>query len=182
MSPQPYVFPESASPQLKVVQDYIKYVAIFDFEKLSTLTTEDLVYKMRPASLGVPDRTRAELFAILAQLRDSLNGVPFTVSRFGLRCPHSHVHDRNPISARQDIVYDVNDEVGKTWVHVHFFHFSRIESPDADFLTLIQVKNEPLDLEIVFFFEFGVGPHALKIISFTEFLDTKRYLELNPES
>ncbi|KAH9989178.1 hypothetical protein BJV77DRAFT_964028 [Russula vinacea] len=106
MSPQPYVFPESASPQLKVVQDYIKYVAIFDFEKLSTLTTEDLVYKTRPR----------------AWLRDSLNGVPFTV------------------------------------------------------------KNEPLDLEIVFFFEFGVGPRALKITSFTEFLDTKRYLELNPES
>ena len=87
MSPQPYVFPESASPQLKVIQDFFKYVTIFDFEKLSTLTTEDLVQKMRPASLGVPDRTRAELFAVLAQMRDSLNGKPLEVSRLGLRCP-----------------------------------------------------------------------------------------------
>ena len=85
MSPQPYVFPESASPQLKVIQDFFKYVTIFDFEKLSTLTTEDLVQKMRPASLGVPDRTRAELFAVLAQMRDSLNGKPLEVSRLGLR-------------------------------------------------------------------------------------------------
>ncbi|KAH9989177.1 hypothetical protein BJV77DRAFT_1069631 [Russula vinacea] len=109
MSPQPYVFPESSSPQLKVIQDYFKYIAIYDFEKLSTLLTEDL-------------------------LRDSLNGEPFTIT-----------------------VYEVNDGVGKTWVHA---------------------KNEPLNLEFVFLFEFGVGPRALKIISFTEFLDSKRYLEI----
>ena len=136
MSPQPYVFPESSSPQLKVIQDYFKYIAIYDFEKLSTLLTEDLVQKTRPASLGVPDRTRAELFAVLAQLRDSLNGEPFTVSRLGLKCP-IRTYMIIISSARQITVYEVNDGVGKTWVHVHFFYFSRIESPDADFLTLI---------------------------------------------
>jgi hypothetical protein len=101
MSPQPYVFPESASPQLEVIQDYFKYVAIFDFEKLSTLITEDFVQKTGPASLGVPDRTKAELFAALAQLRDTLNGVPFEVSRLGLRYPICRyiipiLHDRAP--------------------------------------------------------------------------------------
>jgi hypothetical protein len=120
MSPQPYVFPESASPQLKVIQDYFKYIAIYDFEKLSTLLTEDLVQKTRPASLGVPDRTRAELFAVLAQLRDSLNGKPFTVSRLGLRCP-IRTYMIIISSTRQITVYEVNDGVGKTWVHVFFF-------------------------------------------------------------
>ncbi|KAH9989175.1 hypothetical protein BJV77DRAFT_964026 [Russula vinacea] len=138
MSPQPYVFPESASPQLKVIQDFFKYVTIFDFEKLSTLTTEDLVQKMRPASLGVPDRTRAELFAVLAQMRDSLNGKPLEIT-----------------------MYEVYDGLQKTWVYA---------------------KNEPFNLEFGFLFEFGVGPHALKIISFTEFVDSKRYLEINLKS
>jgi hypothetical protein len=87
MSHQPYVFPESASLQLKVAQDYLKYLSIFDLEKLSTLTTEDLTQKTTPASLGVPDRTKAEVFAILAQLRDSLNDKPLEVSRAQMSHP-----------------------------------------------------------------------------------------------
>jgi hypothetical protein len=117
MSPQPYVFPESVSPQLEVIRDYFKYVSIFDFEKLSTLMTEDLVQKLRPANLGVPDRTKAEFFAILAQLRDTVNGKPLEVSRLGLRYPILRIH--NPQSARQLTLYEVNDGVKKTWVHVH---------------------------------------------------------------
>ena len=81
MSPQPYVFPESASPQLRVIRDYLHCVSIFDFEKMNTLMTEDLVQRMRPASLGVPNKTKAEDLASLAQLRDSLNGKPLEVSK-----------------------------------------------------------------------------------------------------
>jgi hypothetical protein len=81
MSPQPYVFPESPSPQLKVVQDYIKFFSAFDLEKLGTLISDNLVHKIVPESLGVPNRTKAEILAFLAHMRGMFNGKPLEVSR-----------------------------------------------------------------------------------------------------
>ncbi|KAF8480424.1 hypothetical protein DFH94DRAFT_742758 [Russula ochroleuca] len=135
MSPQPYVFPESPSPQLKVVQDYIKFFSAFDLEKLGTLISDNLVHKIVPESLGVPNRTKAEILAFLAHMRGMFNGKPLEIT-----------------------VYDINEGVGKIWLHGKI--------------------AEPLDGEGVYLFEFGVGPDALKITSFTEFADSKRYLEL----
>jgi hypothetical protein len=81
MSPDPYVFPESASLQLKVVQDYMHSLATFDLNKLATLTTGDFRQITAPASLGVPARTKAEDLEFLGQLRDKLQNKPFEVSR-----------------------------------------------------------------------------------------------------
>jgi hypothetical protein len=81
MSPDPYVFPESASLQLKVVQDYMNCLATFNLDRLATLTTDNFTQVTAPASLNVPVRTKAEDLEFLGQLRDKLQNKPFTVSR-----------------------------------------------------------------------------------------------------
>ena len=81
MSPDPYVFPESASLQLKVVQDYMTCLATFNLDRLATLTTDNFTQVTAPASLNVPVRTKAEDLEFLGQLRDKLQNKPFTVSR-----------------------------------------------------------------------------------------------------
>jgi hypothetical protein len=74
MSPQPYVFPASPSRYVKVVQDYMKYVSIFDIDNLSTLITDGFTQTTLPSSLGVPVRTKDENFAVLKEVKGVLNG------------------------------------------------------------------------------------------------------------
>jgi ketosteroid isomerase-like protein len=81
MSPQPYVFPEFASPQLKVVQDYFKYLSALDIDNLGTLMADDFHQKTAPLSLGVPDKTKAQDLAFLEELKVVLNGQHLHVSR-----------------------------------------------------------------------------------------------------
>lgn len=81
MSSSPYVFPEDGSPQLKVVQEYFRCLCTFDLDKLSTLTTDNFTQDVKPLSLKVPQKTKAEDLESLRQLRDSLKGKQLQVSR-----------------------------------------------------------------------------------------------------
>jgi hypothetical protein len=81
MSPLPYVFPPLPSPQLKVIQEYLKFYSEFDFEGLSKVTTDDFTQQTWPMNLDQPIRTKAEEIAALKQLRDGLGGTPMQVSK-----------------------------------------------------------------------------------------------------
>ncbi|KAI0253020.1 hypothetical protein BJV78DRAFT_261101 [Lactifluus subvellereus] len=116
MSLAPYVFPPFPSHQVKVVQEYLKYLSI----------------------LGVPVKTKIEDLGFLKELQGSLNGKTLQL---------------------KFTVYSVDDGVGKTWLHG---------------------KIDTLDLEVVYFFQFGKGSDAYKITFVREFVDSKKYLELNP--
>jgi len=80
MSLQPYVFPAFPSPQVKAVQDYLKYISEFDLDGLSGLLTDDFTLSVAPVNLGVPDKTRAEEFAFIKEMQAKLNGKPLVVS------------------------------------------------------------------------------------------------------
>ncbi|KAH9989174.1 hypothetical protein BJV77DRAFT_1069628 [Russula vinacea] len=110
-------------------------LATFNLDRLATLTTDNFTQVTAPASLNVPVRTKAEDLEFLGQLRDKLQNKPFTVT-----------------------IYDVNDSIGKTWLHGKL--------------------GDPLDIEVVYLFQFGVGPFALKVTSVTEFSDSKRLEEI----
>ena len=79
--PPPYKFPEHPPPQLKAVQDYIKYLSAFEFDKLESLTTDNFTQQVAPLSLDVPIRTKAQDIAYLRELQASLKGKPLHVSR-----------------------------------------------------------------------------------------------------
>jgi len=81
MSPQPYVFPASLSPQVKAVQGYLKYISEFDIDSMRGLLTDAFTLSVSPASLGVPDKTRAEEFAFIKEMQAKLDGKPLVVSR-----------------------------------------------------------------------------------------------------
>jgi hypothetical protein len=74
MSPQSYVFPASPSRQVKAVQDYMKYVSVFDINNLSTLIADSFTQTTLPSNLGVPVRTKDENFAVLEEVKGVLDG------------------------------------------------------------------------------------------------------------
>lgn len=134
MSPSPYEFPKNPSPQLEVLQKYYAFLSVFDLDNLNTLFTDDFAQKTLPASLGVPDKSKKDFFAFLGRLQADFKGQNLNYA-----------------------IYDINDGVGKIWVHA---------------------KLEANNIEIVYFFQFGTGVDALKIASITGFADSRRYLEL----
>jgi hypothetical protein len=81
MSPQTYVFPPFPSPQVKAVQDYLKYISEYDFDRLSNLMTDDFTLTTLPMSMGIPDRTKSEEFAFLKDMQAVLDGKPLVVSK-----------------------------------------------------------------------------------------------------
>ena len=80
MSLQPYVFPSSPSLQVKTVQEYLKCISELDFDRLSSLVTDDFTLAMSPLNLGIPDRTIAEELSILKGLESVLDGKSLSVS------------------------------------------------------------------------------------------------------
>lgn len=135
MSPSLYEFPKDPSPQLQVLQKYYAFLSVFDLDNLNTLFTDDFAQKTLPSSLGVPDKPKDDFFAYLRRLQADFK------------------EDRKMIYT----IYDINDGVGKIWVHA---------------------KLEANNIELVYFFQFGTGVNALKIASITGFADSRRYLEL----
>ena len=85
MTLPPFIFPSCPSPQMKVIDDYLKYLSIFDIDGLSRLMMDDYVQSTSPLSLGVPDRPKAVDLEFLKGLGESLNGQPLTVSRGWMR-------------------------------------------------------------------------------------------------
>lgn len=81
MSPLPYEFPALPSPQVKVIQEYLKFYSEFHFEGLSKVTTDDFTQQTWPMNLDQPIRAKAEEIAALKQLRDALGGTPMQVSK-----------------------------------------------------------------------------------------------------
>ena len=75
------ILPNPNTPQLKVIDTYLKSVATFDLTILKTLTTDDYHLVQAPASLNVPDKTKTEDLAFLENLKESLNGRHLEVSR-----------------------------------------------------------------------------------------------------
>jgi hypothetical protein len=98
MSSQAYVFPPFPSPQLKAVQEYLKYVTEFDFEGLSSLITDNFTVTTSPMNASVPDKTKDEEFAFLKALQAKLDGKPFVVSK--AQTPCNCLFCTNPQSAR----------------------------------------------------------------------------------
>jgi len=138
MSPLPYVFPALPSPQVKIIHEYLKCYSAFDFEGFSKVTTDDFTQQTLPLSLDQPIRPKAEEIAALKQLRDALGGEPMRLT-----------------------IYDIDDGLGKTWVHL---------------------KLDSLGLEGIYLFEFGKGLHAHKVASVREFVDSDTFLKLNPKA
>ena len=91
---QPYVFPSSPSLQVKIVQEYLKCISELDFDRLSSLVTDDFTLAMSPLNLGIPDKTIAEELAILKGLESVLDGKSLSVSR--RRMTHPFDTDRRP--------------------------------------------------------------------------------------
>ena len=116
MSPLPYVLPALPSPQVKIIHEYLKYYSEFDFEGFSKVTTNDFTQQTWPSSLGQPIRPRAEEIVALKELRDALGGKPMQVSKSQLV-----IHSHKCQSALQLTIYDIDDGLGKTWVHVSLF-------------------------------------------------------------
>jgi hypothetical protein len=73
--------PQSNTPQLKVIDTYLKSLATFDFTVLKTLTTNDFLMITAPASMTVPDKAKTEDLAFLEELKKLLNGRHLEVSR-----------------------------------------------------------------------------------------------------
>jgi hypothetical protein len=71
----------SDTPQLKVIDTYLKSLATFDFAVLKTLTTNDFLMITAPASMTVPDKTKTKDLAFLEELKKLLNGRHLEVSR-----------------------------------------------------------------------------------------------------
>ncbi|KAN0109145.1 hypothetical protein V8E52_009576 [Russula decolorans] len=69
-----HILPNHDTPQLKVIDTYLKSLATFDFTVLKTLTTDDFLMIMAPASMNVPDKTKTEDLAFLEELKMLLNG------------------------------------------------------------------------------------------------------------
>src|SRR6266446_4343921 len=123
MSPRPYEFPKDPSPQVEVIRKYYASLRTFDLDNLSTLTTDDSTHKVAPSSLVVPDMTKNVFLTYLGQLQADIKGQHLDVSRTQM------TQRTNRQSARQYTLYDINDGVGKTWVHVPRFYFLRIDDP-----------------------------------------------------
>lgn len=81
MSLQPFIFPPHPSPQVKVVQEYLKFLAVYDTDGLGKLTTDDFVQSTSPISLGEPDRPKAVDLAFVKELQATLNGQALKVRR-----------------------------------------------------------------------------------------------------
>lgn len=77
MSP---ILPNPNTPSLKVIDNYLSSLSTFNFTVLKTLTTDDFRMITAPASMDVPDRTKAEDLAFLEQLKEQLNGQQLEVS------------------------------------------------------------------------------------------------------
>jgi len=81
MSLQPYVLPSSPSLQVKTVQEYLKCISELDFDRLSSLVTDDFTLGVSPLNMGIPNKTIAEEFAAIKGLQSGLDGKPLAVSR-----------------------------------------------------------------------------------------------------
>ena len=75
------IIPNPNTPQLKVIDTYLKSLSTFDLTVLKTLTTDNFIMITAPASLDVADRTKAEDLAFLEELKEQLNGQHLEVSR-----------------------------------------------------------------------------------------------------
>ncbi len=81
MPPLPFEFPRDPSPQLEVIRKWYIFLSPFDYHNLSNLMSDDFTHKTVPSSLGVPERTKNELFAYLGELQTNLKGQHLDVSR-----------------------------------------------------------------------------------------------------
>jgi len=113
------ILPNPDTPQLKVIDTYLKSLATFDFTVLKTLTTDDFLMITAPTSMNVPDKTKTEDLAFLEELKKLLNGQHLEVSR----SPMISHKTLNRWCVSQYTIYDVVDGLGKTWVHVSLFIF-----------------------------------------------------------
>jgi hypothetical protein len=78
---QEYVFPPHPSRQVKVVQEYLKFLSKFDLDGLSGLTTDNFTQSTSPTNLGVPTRTKSQDLAFLKGLEATVNTL--SVSKSG---------------------------------------------------------------------------------------------------
>jgi len=76
-----HLLPNLSTPQLKVIDNYLKSLATFDLTVLKALTTDDFLMITAPASMNVPDKTKTEDIAFLDKLKESMNGQHLEVSR-----------------------------------------------------------------------------------------------------
>jgi hypothetical protein len=81
MALQPFIFPKYPSPQVKVVQEYLEYLAVYDTDGLSRLMTDDFVQSTSPIDLGEPDKPKAVDLAFIKELRALLQGQALKVRR-----------------------------------------------------------------------------------------------------
>jgi hypothetical protein len=99
MSLEPYVYPVSPSPQVRLVREYIQYLSAFDIDRLSGLTTDNFTQQMLPTDLGVAPRTKAEDLAFLKELQTQRNGTPIHVSGAWAQCDHPFVLIANALDS-----------------------------------------------------------------------------------
>ena len=63
------------------MQEYLKCISELDFDRLSSLVTDDFTLGVSPLNMGVPNKTIAEEIAMMKGLQSTLDGKPLAVSR-----------------------------------------------------------------------------------------------------
>ncbi|KAH9994301.1 hypothetical protein BJV77DRAFT_995991, partial [Russula vinacea] len=147
--PPVYQIPPNPSRQLKVVLDYFNFLKNWDLETLSQLSTPYFTQVTLPASMGVPIRSKSEDIEFLHHFRDSLKGVPLEL-----------------------IIYDVNENKGKIWVHVRPLTQQGLSHTDY-LVCFVQLMMKTVNVECFFLFTFGTSNDENLITNVTEFVDSK---------
>jgi hypothetical protein len=127
-----HILPSPNTPQLKVIDTYLKSLATFDLTVLKTLRTDDFLMITAPANMNVPDKTKKEDLAFLEEMKESLNSQHLEVSRAPMI---SHSYKTLICST----VYHIRcrrrtgEDLGPCMITVFF----RIDRPETDFSTFI---------------------------------------------
>lgn len=129
-----HILPNPNTPQLKVIDSYLKSLATFDFTVLKTLTTDEFLMITAPASMNVPDKTKTEDLAFLEKLKEPLNG--------------QHL---------EYTIYDVVDGLGKTWVH------AKLETLNIEVVYLFKFGTGIDALKVVQVIEFSDSKRYLEV-------------------